>query len=144
MKKSQGKKIKIILLLLSVSLWLGWDLYQANSSEYNYLSFIPANLSKADSAASATIAVIRSDDPGLNNPSPLSVDPSYQTVEEMVRKAITLAGGLEDKIKSGMTVLIKPNLVEIQASGSGNITDVRVVKAIVKIVDEIASKKRKI
>ena len=144
MKRSIRKKIKIVLVFLSISLWLGWDLHQAHSNNYNYLSFMSAGLSKADSAASATIAIVTSDDSTLNDPCSRSADPSYQTVEEMVRKAIDLEGGFQGIIKTGMTVLIKPNLVEIQTSGSGNITDVRVVKAIVKIVDEIDHGKIKI
>ena len=55
----------------------------------------------------------------------------------MVRRAVTLAGGLTGVVNSGDTVLIKPNIVGVQPSGCGEVTDVRVVKAVVKMVDEI-------
>jgi len=62
---------------------------------------------------------------------------TYTTIEKMVRRAVELAGGLQGIVKSGDTVLIKPNLVQQDSSGSGGVTDVRVVKALVFLVDEI-------
>ena len=55
----------------------------------------------------------------------------------MVRRAVSLAGGFHGVIASGDTVLIKPNIVQQDSSGSGGVTDIRVVKALVKMVDEI-------
>jgi len=60
-----------------------------------------------------TATQINPDDPSPANPSSPTADPSSQTVERMVRKAVELIGGFKDRIKSGMTVLIKPNIVEL-------------------------------
>ena len=59
-----------------------------------------------------------------------------ERVEEAVRAAVQLAGGLESIIPSGSTVLIKPNVVNASPSGSGNITDARVTEAVAKMVLE--------
>ena len=59
---------------------------------------------------------------------------SNAEVENMVRKAVGMAGGLGGIIQSGNTVVIKPNLVETLApAGEGITTDPRVVRAIVRL-----------
>jgi uncharacterized protein (DUF362 family) len=138
------KTIKSVLLILALPLWLGWDIYQATLHTYDYKSFTKSAESKAALAPATQVALVRSDHSSLTTPSPVNVDPSYQTIEEMVKCAIQLAGGFP-VIRSGMTVLIKPNLVESnQPSGSGTDTDVRVVEAVVKYVDELDHGKIKI
>ena len=57
-------------------------------------------------------------------------------VEDAVRRAVELAGGLAARIPSGSTVLIKPNGASTASSGSGNITDARVTQAVTKLVLE--------
>ena len=57
-------------------------------------------------------------------------------VEQAVRKAVALAGGLEGIVNSGSRVLIKPNIATKDKSGCGKITDARVTEAITKIVME--------
>ena len=57
-------------------------------------------------------------------------------VEDAVREAIELAGGLEAAIPPGSSVLIKPNVVSPSRSGSGKITDARVTQAVAKVVLE--------
>ncbi len=57
-------------------------------------------------------------------------------IEDAVRRAIELAGGLEDAIPSGASVLLKPNVVSPSPSGSGRITDARVTEAVAKVVLE--------
>jgi uncharacterized protein (DUF362 family) len=58
----------------------------------------------------------------------------------MVRRAIQLLGGLEHWVTPNVHwVVIKPNLVELAPSGSGVVTDYRVVRAIIKMLYEINS-----
>ena len=55
-------------------------------------------------------------------------------VEDAVRRAVALAGGLQ--IAPGATVLLKPNVVSPSPSGSGKVTDARVTEAVARIVLE--------
>lgn len=57
-------------------------------------------------------------------------------VEQAVREAVALAGGLDGIVNSGSSVLIKPNIATKDKSGSGKVTDARVTQAITKIVME--------
>ena len=59
-----------------------------------------------------------------------------ERVEEAVRRAVELAGGLESVIPSGSRVLIKPNVVSASPSGSGNTTDARVTEAVARMALE--------
>jgi uncharacterized protein (DUF362 family) len=140
------KLLKIFLIIIALSVWISWDIYQANQKfDYAYRPSYLSTEMNFKTSASANVAIVRSDNNSLANPSSISINPSSETVEQMVRKAINLSGGFFSKIKSGMTVLIKPNLVEInQPSGSGTDTDVRVVEAVAKMVDEIDHGKIKI
>ncbi|HUV06444.1 MAG TPA: DUF362 domain-containing protein [Spirochaetia bacterium] len=63
-----------------------------------------------------------------------------RSVEEAVREAVGLAGGLEDLIRPGSRVLIKPNLFKPAASGTGLVTDCRVTEAVARIVLEMGPK----
>ena len=140
MQTTKNSKFKYFVLLLVVVVFLSWDLFQAHSNafRYAYQSFFPASESKATVALATTVAIVRSDDTTLANPTPVTdANISYATIEQMVRRAVTLAGGFQGVIASGDTVLIKPNIVQQDSSGSGGVTDIRVVKALVKIVDEI-------
>jgi uncharacterized protein (DUF362 family) len=84
------------------------------------------------------VAIVRSNDPALASPCPVTEEGiTEETIAQMVRRAVALAGGVEGVVRSGDTVLIKPNLVQSDSSGSGGITDVRVVKALVFLLDEI-------
>jgi len=85
------------------------------------------------------VAIVRSDDQTLQHPIPINdafID--YPEIENMVRKAVNLAGGLESIINSGDMVLLKPNIVDPEPPGSGEVTDVRVIKALIKIIDELS------
>ncbi len=136
---------KYIAILLALTFWISWDLHQANYLEYSYKPFFLNSEMNAKTNASTTVSIVRSDDASLANPSSPTTDPSYQTIEQMVRKAVQLMGGFNNKIKSGMTVLIKPNIVELNhPSGNGVHTDIRVIEAIVRLVDEIDHGKIKI
>ena len=85
------------------------------------------------------VSIVRSDDPALPNPTAISdANLTYAQIEEMVRRSVELVGGFSGRIKAGDQVLIKPNIVSKEASGIGETTDVRVVKAVVRLVNEIA------
>ena len=64
----------------------------------------------------------------------VSIVRTGEDVELAVRKAVSLAGGLEGIVTSKSRVLIKPNLASRNRSGTGKITDARVTEAITKIV----------
>ena len=66
----------------------------------------------------------------------VSIVRTGEDVELAVRKAVSLAGGLEGIVTSKSRVLIKPNLASRDRSGTGKITDARVTEAITKIVLE--------
>lgn len=59
-----------------------------------------------------------------------------EDVELAVRKAISLAGGLDKIVTSKSKVLVKPNIGLCDRSGTGKITDARVTQAITQIVLE--------
>jgi uncharacterized protein (DUF362 family) len=131
-------KIKVVVFVLFVISWFVWDFSQA-AEQLNdlYNSFRYANEYDALASASAKVAIVRSNDSELSNPTPIDNSSiTYETIEEMTRRAINLAGGLWF-VKSGNMVLLKPNIVDPEPSGTGEITDVRVVKALIKIIDEI-------
>ncbi|MFC2136797.1 DUF362 domain-containing protein, partial [Bacteroidota bacterium] len=95
--------------------------------------------SEFDGVTSATtkVAIVPSDYSELSNQVSRSTDPDYEQIEEMVRKAIELQGGLDWVIETGDKVMLKVNLVGGDSpSGEGENTDVRVVKALIKIIDE--------
>jgi hypothetical protein len=144
---SLSRSIKLFLSVCLVSGFIVWDLTQAHSKlAAVYSSFFPESESKAAAAQPATVSIVRSNDPALGSDtcSVTSEAITYTSISKMVRRAVDLAGGLRSIIKTGDTVLIKPNLVQQDSSGSGGITDVRVVKALVFLVDEIDHGKIKI
>ncbi len=60
----------------------------------------------------------------------------YADVEDAVRKAVELIGGLEGIVSPGQKVLLKPNLLEIRSSEQGATTDRRIVGALIDLVEE--------
>jgi uncharacterized protein (DUF362 family) len=89
---------------------------------------------------SAVVAIITSDYQGLTETISRSIDPGYNHIETMVRKAVQIQGGLQHIIKRGDKVMLKVNLVGGNSpSGQGENTDVRVVKAVMKIIQEITA-----
>ncbi len=57
-------------------------------------------------------------------------------VEEAVRKAVSLTEGFESVAWEGARVLIKPNIVLPAKTGTGIVTDARVIEAVTKLVLE--------
>jgi uncharacterized protein (DUF362 family) len=137
--KSRIFKFSSILILFSF--WMYWDLSQAyDSRSIIYKSFVLNSEMKTAASPPATVSIVRSNDPAIENPCGVTDEGiSYQTIAQMVRRAIYLVdtSGLRSMIKSGDTVLIKPNIVQQDSSGSGGVTDIRVVKALVYLIDSI-------
>ena len=69
-----------------------------------------------------------------------STKPDEKEIEASVKKAIELAGGLADIVKSGDTVIIKPNIVVAQPPETAADTDPRVCKVIADMVRELGAK----
>jgi len=55
-------------------------------------------------------------------------------VDAAVRRAVGLAGGLQELVKSDSRVVVKPNLCQPQPSGTGIVTDARVTEAVTRMV----------
>lgn len=97
----------------------------------------------AASSRTAVVGLIRSDNPGLAAPEGPDRSLSVQQVEDMVRAAVQHAGDLEQVLDPDAAIVaIKANLVEVKKSGDGTITDWRVVRAVARLVHEIAPRAR--
>ena len=58
------------------------------------------------------------------------------SIENSVRRAVDLTGGLSSMVSEGDTVLIKPNFIREEPSFMGTTTNIQVIKAVVKLVRE--------
>ncbi|MBT5142942.1 MAG: DUF362 domain-containing protein [Gemmatimonadetes bacterium] len=86
-----------------------------------------------------TVAITASDDPALAAPAARADTLTVSQVEQMVRRAVHMAGGLGEVIAdTARLVVIKPNVVTPQASGSGVVADTRIVRAVALLVHEVA------
>jgi len=87
----------------------------------------------------ATVGIVRSDNSQLPVPVPSDQPLTVQQVEDLVRAAVRHAGGLAQMLEpDARIVVIKTNLVEVKKSGDGTVTDWRVVRAVARLVHEIA------
>jgi uncharacterized protein (DUF362 family) len=133
MKRMKIKKRQYgYLLLIAALIAISWDIARSTQSiekgTFRYESEFDAI-----SGATTQVGIVTSDFEELSNPVDRNTNPSYKQIEEMVGKAIELQGGFEWIIDKGDKVLIKVNLVGANsASGNGENTDVRVVKALIK------------
>ena len=90
-------------------------------------------------SAEPVVSIVRSDDAGLARPADPKADLSRGQIEELVRKAVALIGGIGTVVKpEHKWIVIKPNIVEATQRGTGDITDSYVVWALVKMVHEAA------
>ena len=138
MKRLNKRHQKIFVSLVILSVLCYWDLSLANSYIFDFKTYKPTKEFDSITSATAKVSIIRSDDPKLSNPTPITdSEINYEQIESMVREAIVQAEGIDWLINSGDMVLLKPNIVEPEPPGSGEVTDVRVVKALIKIIDEI-------
>ncbi len=137
--QSRKRIVRLFFVVALLACWLAWDISQAEKdAELDFQFWKPASEVDAITDATAKVSIVRSDDAELPNPlsrTDASID--YPEIEQMVRRAVELAGGLSWFINSGDMVLIKPNIVDPEKPGTGEVTDVRVVKALVKVVDDI-------
>ena len=85
----------------------------------------------------STVSLI---DAGMDN----VFDIDRDMVEQMVRQAVAMAGGLEDIVSDGNTVVLKPNIVvdnflgqPVSPEANGMLTDWRVVAAVARLVREV-------
>ena len=136
---TRGKFLRGAGFLILVVVLVGADVRNAQKTAAFRGKFTPMSTFEAMPASpQARVAIARSDDPALADPSPLDVELSYAQVEALTRHAVELAGGLESVVSPGDRVLIKPNIVDPEPPGVGEITDVRVVKAVALLVHEAA------
>lgn len=95
----------------------------------------------AFAAAKTKVGLVQSTHPKLPRPTAVDDPLDYEMVRDMVWQAIRYgapdAGSLEAKIKPGSWVVVKPNIVALRPRRSyrtGDITDMRVTKAVVEYV----------
>ena len=108
-----------------------------------------ANYSLIDAVSAATrpglsvVGLVGSDYEQLEHPVSRDAELSEAQVEEMVRHAVAMAGGLRQRIEPDAEwVVIKVNIVELKEPGSGVITDWRVVKSLIEIIHETVPQAR--
>ena len=139
LRSSKAKKIFFRLFIVTaVLIAIGWDLSTSVSNSIVPGTFRYESEFEPISTTPAKVAIVPSDYSGLSSTISRTVNPTYTQIEGMVRKAIELQGGLSGIVKEGDKVALKVNLVESSGSGNGGVTDVRVTKAVIKIVDEIS------
>ncbi len=96
-------------------------------------------LNAAAEAGGFVVGVVASDDGQLPQPAARDAELSAGQVADMVRRAVELAGGMKAVVPdTAKLVLIKPNISITEASGSGIITDARVVRGVALLVHEVA------
>lgn len=130
------KQTGIALVLLAFAA-VCWDLATSVTTAIEEGTYRMESDFDAVTAATTKVSIVPSDYEELTNKANRTTDPSYEQIEAMVRKAIELQGGLDGVVAKGNKVMIKPNIVEKNTpSGLGTNTDVRVVKALIKILAE--------
>ena len=130
------KRLAVYLIALAAATAICWDLVVA-TTDVEPGTFRYESEFDALTGASTTVGIVTSDFSELTNPIERSINPSYEQIEEMVGKAIELQGGFEGVIVKGDVVMIKVNLVGgSSGSGDGENTDVRVVKALIRHINE--------
>lgn len=90
----------------------------------------------SDQTAETQVSIVQSTNSSLPHPIPLDQEPTKDEIEDMVRLAVDLLGGMDQYASGCSLVVIKPNIVELTPSGSGVVTDANVVRAIAKLVFE--------
>ena len=131
----------MVLLLVGVAVGLDIASRTEEGSPDSY-SMVDA-LSAATRPGTSVVGLIGSDHDGLPDPASRDTELTEAQVEDMVRRAVAMAGGLAQRIEPDADwVAFKVNIVELKKRGSGVITDWRVVKALVRIVHEIVPEAR--
>lgn len=100
-------------------------------------SFRADSLFTAAPSRATSVAVIASDNAALTSPAAVtSTTLTFAQIKDMVKKSIDMVGGISRYVHNGDSVIIKPNIVGAKLTGDGENTDIRVVKAIIKIIYE--------
>jgi len=100
-------------------------------------SFRADSLFTAPPAHATSVAVIASDNAALTNPVAVTSSTlTFAQIKNMVKKSIDMVGGISKYVHNGDSVIIKPNIVGAKLTGDGENTDIRVVKAIIRIIYE--------
>jgi uncharacterized protein (DUF362 family) len=110
--------------------------------ELNRRQFLLASAALAAAPAAAAkpaLALVHSSHPKLRRPASPEDPLDAARVRDMVWTAIDYAGGLEQRILPGSWVVIKPNLVFLRPQPgyrTGDVTDLRVIQAVLEYVAE--------
>ena len=126
------------LLRLSLFALLSTVFYQEGRS---FLADVPAidAVSAATSQRVSVIAVLKAGDDLLEQPAAADAPLTSAQIEDLVSKAIYLSGGIHKYIDPGSEwILLKPDVAALDTSGSGRVTDVRVVKGVIEVVHQAA------
>jgi uncharacterized protein (DUF362 family) len=129
-----------ILLFLAINIFApALRISAENVNEINYMPALKTEKSFTIDTFKAQVAVLRS---GKDNVADITLD----DIQTMVDQAIDLAGGLENLIHDGDTIVIKPNLVcdinyadneKLTPGPNGIVTDYRVIQAVANVINEI-------
>ncbi len=132
--KHIGPAILMMLVLLTVSIVGDLRSSYAGIQDSAYLVPVHKNQIQVIDSLPVCVSVVKSKQKTAEN---IQMD----EIEVMVREAVLLAGGLEGLISNGMTVVLKPNLVNNKDNRSpevnGVTTDYRVIQAVAGIVREL-------
>jgi len=97
----------------------------------------------ARAAEAYTVALVTSQDQSLARPASRDSALTRAQVLGMVRRAVELIGGMGSVVAdTARVVVIKPNITIVQPSGSGIVTDARLVRAVALLVHEVAPSAR--
>ncbi len=135
MTKMTLRQIRWVLIAVLIAVGIPWKtiVLQCQTG-----SAVCSQLASAEQRRSV-VSIIRSDNSNLPHPRPPDSTLSYAQIEDMVRYAVTLSGGLKRVVPSDSAwIVIKPNIVRMFHPPA--ITDWRVVKALVKIAHQAAPK----
>jgi len=136
-RKLKTNKIWTIAIVLCAIIAFGYDLSTSVTLEVHTDAFkLESDFIPVTTPTEQTqVAIVPSNYSGLASQVSRDIDPGYEQIEAMVRKAVELQGGFTGVIHKGDTVMLKVNLVSDNApSGQGDNTDVRVVKALIKTI----------
>ena len=137
----QWKKWGLTLVILC--LLVGIDIYRSPEGESARSYSLIDAVSAATKPGMSVVGLIGSNYEQLENPVSRDATLTEVQVEDMVRHAIDMAGGLRQRIEPDAEwVVIKVNIVELKEQGSGVITDWRVVKGLIKVIHETVPQAR--
>jgi uncharacterized protein (DUF362 family) len=114
-------------------------IYNSTMVQINRRQFLACSAAPLAAAPAETprIGFVPSTHSKLRRPSALSDPLDYSRVRDMVWKSIEYAGGFSQRIAPGSWVVVKPNIVFLRPHSGyrpGDITDLRVTKAVVEYV----------